>query len=120
MGIIAKRSADNKVSVAVTDIKTTSPLNGVTIAVYNYQNQLIQENLTDGDGLTELDLNAKPFFLVATKGNQKGYLRLDDGSSLSLSMFDVSGNRVNKGVKGFYMVKEVFGVLATLCICLLF
>ncbi|MEC8968642.1 MAG: MG2 domain-containing protein [Bacteroidota bacterium] len=101
LGIIAKRSADNKVSVAVTDIKTTSPLNGVTIAVYNYQNQLIQENLTDGDGLTELDLNAKPFFLVATKGNQKGYLRLDDGSSLSLSMFDVSGNRVNKGVKGF-------------------
>lgn len=101
LGIIAKKSATNKLNVAVTDIKTTNPLDAVTIDVYNYQNQLIQSNVTNADGLTEIDLSAKPFFLVATKDNQKGYLRLDDGSSLSVSMFDVSGNRVVKGVKGF-------------------
>ena len=62
---------------------------------------MIKSGQTSSEGIVEIPLNSKPFFLVASKGNQKGYLRLDDGSSLSLSMFDVSGDKVERGIKGF-------------------
>ncbi len=39
--------------------------------------------------------------LVAQKGKQFGYLRLDDGTSLSTSNFNVSGEIISEGLKGF-------------------
>ena len=45
--------------------------------------------------------NGKPFYLTASLGQQRSYLRVDDGSALSLSSFDVSGEVVQKGIKGF-------------------
>ncbi|MFX8500563.1 MG2 domain-containing protein, partial [Acinetobacter baumannii] len=39
--------------------------------------------------------------LIAKKGNEKSYLKLDDGSSLSLSRFEVDGVEVKNGIKGF-------------------
>jgi alpha-2-macroglobulin len=101
LGIIAKGSKSNKLKVAITDIKSTLPMSGVKVDVYNYQNQLIKSGNTDDDGFVDIALNSKPFFIVASIDKQKGYLRLDDGSSLSLSMFDVSGDKVEKGIKGF-------------------
>jgi len=38
--------------------------------------------------------------MVAKKDEQRGYLKLIDGSALSLSMFDVAGEVVQKGIKG--------------------
>ena len=35
------------------------------------------------------------------KGREKSYLKLDDGSSLPLSHFEVSGADVKNGIKGF-------------------
>ncbi len=35
------------------------------------------------------------------KENERGYLKLDDGNSLMLSRFDVSGEEVKNGLKGF-------------------
>jgi len=46
-------------------------------------------------------LKRKPYLLVAKQGNERGYLKLDDGSSLALSRFDVSGEEVKNGIKGF-------------------
>ena len=51
--------------------------------------------------MAELVVDTKPYLLIAKHGDQRGYLRLDDGSSLSLSKFDVSGKIVEKGIKGF-------------------
>ncbi|MBL4754636.1 MAG: hypothetical protein JKY52_13715, partial [Flavobacteriales bacterium] len=101
LGLIAKSGAGTSLSVAVTDIKTTEPMEAVDIDIYNYQNKLIGTNVTDADGFTTIDLTKHPFLLIARKGKQIGYLRLDDGTSLSLSMFDVGGQRTKKGVKGF-------------------
>ena len=39
--------------------------------------------------------------MIAKQGNQFGYLKLDDGSSLPLSRFDVSGDEVKNGIKGY-------------------
>jgi alpha-2-macroglobulin len=67
----------------------------------NYQNQLMGQATTDGDGFAKIPVSYKPFLLVASKDKQRGYLRLDDASSLSLSMFDVGGQDYQKGVKGY-------------------
>ena len=101
LGLIAKRGADGSMLFTVTDIKTTNVLSGVTLEVYDYQHQLLSRSETNGSGMSEVKIPQKPFLLIAKKGTQRGYLKLDDGSSLSLSMFDVSGDKVQKGLKGF-------------------
>lgn len=101
LGIIAKGGSDKWLTFAVTDLKTTGPLSGVTLEIYNYQKQLIASTTTNSDGLAKVRTDEIPFLLIARSGEQRGYLRLDEGSSLSLSTFDVSGAPVQKGLKGF-------------------
>ncbi|MDB4088344.1 MG2 domain-containing protein, partial [Flavobacteriales bacterium] len=101
IGIIAKAGSDNTLHVIVNDINTTEPMAGVDLEIYNYQQQLIGSLGTDGEGMAAIQLDEKPFIVVASKGHQRGYIRLRDGESLSLSKFDVSGSTVQKGVKGF-------------------
>ena len=100
-GIIAKAGSNNDYFVVVTDLRTTDPIKGVEIEFRNLQNQTMGVTRTNGDGMCKLNLQDKPFVLIAKKGKQRGYLRLSDASSLSLSMFDVSGEEIKKGVKGF-------------------
>ncbi|MFH1320754.1 MAG: MG2 domain-containing protein [Bacteroidota bacterium] len=101
LGVIAKAGNNKTMTFAVTDLRTTEPLADVTLEVYNYQQQLLKTVITDKMGMAKLDMKETPFLLIAKKGEQRGYLRLDDGSSLSLSRFDVSGNQVQKGIKGY-------------------
>jgi len=101
LGIIAKGGSGKSLKVAVTDLRTTEPLSGVSVELYNYQQQWVGEASTGSDGFVEVDMSKKPWYLVARKGKETGYLRLDDGTSLSVSMFDASGQVVQKGIKGF-------------------
>jgi alpha-2-macroglobulin len=101
LGIIAKTGNDMSMLFAITDLLTTKPVGGVNLELYNFQQQLLATITTDNNGFAEMKLENQPFLLVAKKGQQRGYLKLSDGSSLSLSQFDVSGNEVNKGIKGF-------------------
>ncbi|AYL94849.1 alpha-2-macroglobulin family protein [Mucilaginibacter celer] len=101
IGLIAKRGNDNSMLVAVTDILTAEPMDKVDVEILDYQKQVIYKNTTDGDGLIKFDLKRKPYLLVAKKGAQRGYLKLDDGSSLPLSRFNVGGEEVQNGLKGF-------------------
>ncbi len=101
IGIIAKKGADKEMVVAVTDLRTTEPLSNVDVEIYNYQNQIITSAKSNGDGLVRIDVTKRPFLLIAKHENQRGYLRLDEGSSLSLSRFDVAGQTIDKGLKGY-------------------
>ncbi len=101
LGIVAKSGKNKELFIAVTDLKTTESLKGVSLEVLNYQNQVIGTSITDENGMATITTENKPFLLVARQGTQTGYLRLDDGSSLSLSMFDVNGSEVKQGLKGF-------------------
>lgn len=100
LGIIAKKGGTNQFLFAITNILTTKPISGVTLELLDYQQQLISTGTTDGNGMAKIDFTRKPFLLVAKYKEQRGYLKLDDGSSLSLSQFDVSGDVVQKGLKG--------------------
>ncbi len=101
LGIIAKRGTNGEFQVAVTNLVSTDKITGAEIKVYDYQQQLIASVNTDGEGIAQIQSKSKPFFLVATKNEERGYLKLQDGGSLSLSRFDVSGQKTKKGLKGF-------------------
>ncbi len=101
IGLTAKRGNDNSVMVAVSNILTTEPMSGVELEIMDYQQSIISKTSSGSDGFATLDVKRKPYLLIAKKGNERGYLKLDDGSSLALSRFDVSGEEVKNGIKGF-------------------
>ncbi len=101
IGLTAKRGSDNSLLVAVSNILTTEPMNDVELEVMDYQQIIISKGKSGSDGFATIDTKRKPYLLIAKKGNERGYLKLDDGSSLALSRFDVSGEEVKNGIKGF-------------------
>ena len=101
MGIIAKAGSNSEYFVTVSDLRTTDPISNVQLEFRNFQNQPIAFGKTDNEGMCRIKLDSKPFLIIAKEGKQRGYLRIDDGSALSLSMFDVGGVQLIKGLKGF-------------------
>lgn len=102
LGLIAKGGNDGSLLIAVSDLRTTQPMSGVKLDVLDLQQKSLGQVVTDGEGLATLPTSKyKPFLLVASKGGQRGYLKLDDGSSLSVSEFDVQGEAIDRGLKGF-------------------
>ncbi|WP_410220659.1 alpha-2-macroglobulin family protein [Pedobacter sp.] len=101
IGLIAKRGNDNSMLIIATDLLTAKPMADVNIELLDYQKQVLTQVKTSSDGMATFDLKRKPFLLVAKKDKERGYLRLDDANSLPLSRFDVGGDVVQNGVKGF-------------------
>jgi hypothetical protein len=102
LGIIAKQGSDGRVYVAVSDIRTTNPIEGVEVEILNYQQQAITKMVTANDGTCTYNGkgNSKPYLIVAKRGGERGYLKVDGGKALSVSKFDVSGAESSKGLKG--------------------
>ncbi len=101
LGIVAKGGNDNSFFVSVADIRTTEPMGNVTIEFYDFQQQLLTSVQTGSSGTVNVQLPRKPFFVIAKKDKQRGYLKLENGNSLSLSRFDVAGEVTQKGLKGY-------------------
>ncbi len=100
-GIIAKKGTDNKLHIFVSDLLTALPLSEVSIEIFDFQMQPVISGNTNQDGFVTLYCERKPFLIVAKKGKDRNYLKITDGSSLSLSSFDVSGNKPENGIKAF-------------------
>lgn len=101
IGLTAKRGGNNNLMVAVSNILTTEPMSGIELQVLDYQQQIIAKGKSGSDGFATIETKKKPWLLIATNGSEKGYLKLDDGNSLPLSRFDVSGEEIKNGIKGF-------------------
>ncbi|MDV7186520.1 MG2 domain-containing protein [Lutibacter sp. TH_r2] len=101
LGVIAKKGSNKSYFFAVTDILTTNPVSGAKVAIYNYQQQEIASSVTDNQGFTGMDVDKNAYFAIVSDKTNKTYLKLDDGYSLSLSKFNVSGKKLQKGLKGF-------------------
>ncbi len=101
IGLIYKLD-DNKTAHAfATNMVTAKPLAGTVIEYYDYTKQLIGSGTCDASGMLAVQLKRKPFLMLAKYGKQRGYLKLQDGEANSLSKFDVDGEVVQKGIKGF-------------------
>ncbi len=101
LGIIAKGGNDGEFHVYVTDIVTSKPLSGIAVEFFNFQLQSLCKATTDQEGMVTVPVKKRPFVLTAKSKGQTGYLKLSDGLALSLSMFDVSGEPVQNGIKGY-------------------
>ncbi|MCS7035920.1 MAG: MG2 domain-containing protein [Saprospiraceae bacterium] len=102
LGITAKWGRDRSLFLCTTDLLTAEPEGSVKITMLNYQLQPIAETQTGSGGTAYIEkLRETPFLAVATRGDHRGYLRLADGASLSLSRFDVAGVEAHKGLKGY-------------------
>ena len=101
LGFIVKESSNRSYHFATTNLLNATAEPGVTVDIYNYQQQLIASTTTDKDGFGIIDSDKKAAFAIAHKGKNYAYAKLDDGNALSLSKFDVSGKILEKGLKGF-------------------
>jgi uncharacterized protein YfaS (alpha-2-macroglobulin family) len=101
IGLTVKKGIADNVLVACSDIQTAMPLSGVKLEVYNYQLQSIGTGESDADGFCNIQVSQKPFMLVAEQDDQKSYLKLNDNNTLSLSQFDVAGEKIQEGIKAF-------------------
>jgi alpha-2-macroglobulin len=101
IGLVAKRGTDNSMMVIATDIITAQPIAGIELDLLDYQKQVIYKATSDSYGLAKFDMQRKPYLLVAKRGDERGYLKLDDGSALPLTRFNVGGEEVQRGLKGF-------------------
>lgn len=101
IGMIFKLDEDKTAHTIVSDMISTTPVSGAQISFYDYTNELIVTMNSDSKGMAKVKLKRKPFLMIARKGKQRGYLKLGDGRTNSLSKFDVGGEVVQKGVKGY-------------------
>ena len=101
IGIIAKKGDDKTLNLYVANLITTQPMSNVTLEIYDFQHQLITTVISDVNGMAVVKSNKTSFICIAKKDEQRGYLKLDDGSSLSQSTFDIQGESITRGLKGF-------------------
>lgn len=101
LGLIFKLEEDKIAHAFVSDLLTTEPISGAKVAYYSFRKELIASGQTDEQGMFTTQLKQKPFLMLVKKGEQRGYLKLLDGKTNSLSKFDVQGEQVQKGIKGF-------------------
>lgn len=101
LGVIAKRGQDKSYFIAVNNILTTQPVAGASVKLFSFQQQEIASGQTGPLGTITFKSNKYAYFAIVTKGNQSSYLKLDDERSLSLSNFDVAGEWLEKGLKGY-------------------
>lgn len=101
IGLTAKQNDQGQIWVYASGLGSVIPLSGIDVEVYDFQQQSMGHAITASDGSVMFDLPRKAFFVVATSGTQKGYLRLADGLSLSLSEFDAGGTGYQEGLRGY-------------------
>lgn len=101
IGLMAKRADGNQLHIISTELNSAKPLSGTEITAYNYQRQPIGTGTTDSYGMLQLTTDGVPFYLEAKNGKQPGYLRLRNSEALPTNQFDVSGEHIKGGLKGF-------------------
>jgi uncharacterized protein YfaS (alpha-2-macroglobulin family) len=99
IGLIAKQGQD-KIFVFANSIKTAKPLQGVTINIYGWNNQLIGTGSTGSDGAVEVGVSSrnfsgfKPAMVIAKTAEDFTYLPFNS-TVVNTSRFDVGGKRNN-------------------------
>lgn len=101
LGLIVKESENSNYDFATSNLITAQPEMGVEIRLYNYQQQLVKSLKTDLDGLGNFTSDKQIAYAIAQQRNNYAYANLQDGNSLSLSNFDISGSRLEKGLQGY-------------------
>lgn len=101
IGLIAKQGTNGDVHIIATDLRSAQPASGVELTLRNFQAQTLVTGKTDSQGFATLTTPSTPFLLKASLGNDTGYLKLNGNTALETSAFEVGGDAVQKGIKGY-------------------
>lgn len=101
IGLMAKIESDGKLFVNTSNLKTTEPINNLSIKVYNFIGKKIAEAKTDKAGRAVFEDANNAYTIVASDGKQISYLVINSGTALSTSHFETGGVKAENGVKGF-------------------
>jgi uncharacterized protein YfaS (alpha-2-macroglobulin family) len=105
LGILAKKTLDGHWLAAATNIKTARPVANAEIEVLNFQGRVLAKLKTGANGMVSIDSfttdsYTAPYFISAKTSLGKAFLKLNDSLALSISHFDVSGDRPVNGIRG--------------------
>ena len=114
LGLIAKEGQD-KIYVFANSIKTASPVDGVNIAVYAANNQLIGTGATNSEGVAEIAYSKndfagfRPAMVIAKTADDFNYLPFNN-TRVNTSRFEVGGKRTNpSGLDAFvYAERDIY------------
>ena len=102
LAVTAKMGRNDVVDAYVYQISDAKPASGAEVSAYNYQKQLIAKGNADNKGHVQIQCANKPAFIIASdRKGSKSVIKLNDGTALSYSRFNVDGEPVEKGVIGF-------------------
>jgi uncharacterized protein YfaS (alpha-2-macroglobulin family) len=101
LGVIAKRGGNDTYFFAVSSITTTKPVAAASIELFTFQRQKIASGQTNAEGILNLSTDEEAAFAIIKKDNNTTYVRMLDGTSQSVSNFDVDGTQLQKGLKGY-------------------
>lgn len=101
LGVVFKLEENKTGHAFVTNMLTTEPVPNAEVSYYDFTKQVIASGKTDAQGMLSVHLKEKPFLLVVKNGAQRGYLKLGDSYSNAMNKFDIEGETVQKGVKGY-------------------
>lgn len=99
-GLTVKEQSSRVFKLIANDLLTAKPIQDIEVELYDYQQQLLDRAKTDKNGFATFNPKGKGFVVVAKRGKERGYLKIDDAATRSLSMFDVGGEEIKLGVKG--------------------
>ena len=101
LGLIVKRGKNNNFKVIATDLLTGKPLSGVNIKLYDNQQQVMTDKVTDDQGMVDMISERYARYLIGKQGNNYGYVSLEDQHSNEMSAFDVSGVSQKGDINGY-------------------
>lgn len=104
IGLMALAPTNKNMTVVATNLLDANAMKDVEIVVYNRQAQIIAKGTTNEEGRIDFEISDKmgaPIFVIARKGTDISGVRVMRGRELSTSTFDVSGQTVQKGLKGY-------------------
>ena len=101
LGVLVKRGQNNDYMVVVNNLLTTAPVSGAKVELFDYQQQKIAEASTNSDGKAVVTTAKRAYFVIAQKDKNTTYAKIDDGSSQSVSKYEVDGLELEKGRNAF-------------------
>ena len=101
VGVIIKIGKGNHYHFAITSIATGKPIAGAKVLLYDYQQQMIVDGASNGNGFSSIKSDKVASFAVIEDKLGYAYIKLDDQNSNSLSDFNIGGVTANQGIDGF-------------------
>lgn len=101
IGLMAKKDASGQWLLLATQLRDATPMSGVKLSLRSYQDEIIAEGVTDAEGKCWIKALRQPYYLRAEHRQQRAFLRVDPSSVQSVGAFDVSGEGIQNGHKGF-------------------